>query len=227
MRPGLVRLRPVRENRDMRRFMWIPLLALAAGCWEPRYFSPRENRSAVGPDGDLAAAYQVESVGDPPVRAELRVWSHGARAHFTEDDEVVDLHVGFEVENNGAVPLELDVASLACHDLLVDGVLQPPLAAHEVTGGGVAPPGATARIDAVFRPPTTRPSRVDSFAVRFVLRAGDDAVLTQSTPFAPDKGRWRYNGYYGAWGWGWGYYGWGSHPWGCYGPWGIGFRGCW
>jgi len=216
------------------------MLALAAGCWSPRYFAPRENRSAVGPDGDLAAAYAIESVTEPPVRAELRVWSHGARARFTEDDEVVDLHVGFEVENNGEQTLELDAASLACEELVVDGVLQPPLAPYEVTGAGLAPPGTTARIDAVFRPPTTQPSRVDGFAVRFAVRAGDDTVLTQSTPFAPDNGRWRYHGYYaswgwgwggwgwGGWGWGWGYYGWGFRPWSYYGPWGIGYCGpCW
>lgn len=210
----------------MRTLFWLPLLALTAGCWSPRYFAPREHQNAAGPDGDPAAVYVVAG-HDGAANGEVRVWSAGSRARYLPDDtEVVDLHVGFELENNGKEALQLDVGGIACEELFVDGVLQSPLAAEQTGGSGYAAPGSTARVDAVFRPPTTVPRRVDSFAVRFAVRAGDDEVLRQVTPFAPTRyvSRTFYDPY---WGWGWGPYGgfgpWGyGVGWGYYGGWGWG-----
>ncbi|MFN3242098.1 MAG: hypothetical protein ACE37K_11345 [Planctomycetota bacterium] len=211
----------------MRGLLWLPLLALTAGCWQPRYFAPRENLTGTSPEGRGAAVYQVERDEDARTRGEVRIWSDGAQARFTDDDqEVVDLHVAFEVENNGEVPLELDVDSIRVEELFVDGYLKDPLLPQAVAGRPRAEPGTTTRVDLVFRPPTTYPSDVDSFDVRFAVRDGVGAV-GQVTPFAPAQQlRGRYRDRYwndpfwggGFWGpgWGWGY-GWGA-------GWGYGFR---
>lgn len=212
---------------------WLPmalLLAVTAGCWQPRYFAPRENRNGTGPDGEAAASYDIKVDGHDGTKGELRVWSSGATAHFTDDDqEVVDLRVGFELENNGAAPLELDTASMRCEELMVDGKLQEPLAPHQVLGSGFVTPGTTTRVDVVFRPATTRPRDIDGFAVRFALRDDQGGEVTQSTPFAPAVRQWRNGGWgwYGSFGW-YGVYGpygaWGPYGgWGPYSGWGWGF----
>ena len=206
----------------MRALLWPVLSMVAAGCWQPRYFAPRENVNGESPTGEAAAVYPIDREGDERVAGEVRLWSRGAKARFTdEDEEVVDLHVGFELENNGQVPLELDLDSVAVEELFVDGYLQDPLPPTTVRGSGRAAPGTTERVDLVFRPPTTYPRDIDSFAVRFAIRDGLGAPVGQVTPFAPARARSYYAvGVYGAypyWGWGGYYYG----PWG----WGTGFWG--
>jgi hypothetical protein len=195
------------------RSLCLLLLALPfAACWSPRYFTPRENVDATAPDGAPAAQYIVSAPA-----AEVRVWSSGAKARFTDDDrEIVELHVGFELENNGQVPLQLDLGTVTCDELLLDGVLQPSLQPLRIQGDGTAGPGATARVDLTFEPATTVPRDIDSFAIRFVVRDGEQVALQQSTPFQP----WvrNYDGYHdrfwGGWGWGFGL-GFGSH-WHCH-----------
>ena len=188
----------------------LPLLLLA-GCWNPRYFAPREHVGAVGPDGNAAALYPI--AGADGVAGELRVWSRGAKARFTDDDrEVVELHVGFELENNGTAPLQLDLGSIACEQLSLDGELQPPLAPLRIDGDGAAGPGATARVDLTFEPPADAPRDVDSFSVRFAVRGPQGFALQQVTPFGLAVRR-RDDRYWGP-GWGWGIgFGLGWHPW--------------
>lgn len=203
----------------MRGGTWALLLFVAAGCWQPRYFEPRENLTGRSPDGRRAAVYVLEDVGGLRAAGEVRVWSDGARARYAEHgQEVVDLHVGIELENNGAAQLELDLAALQLEQLYVDGQPGPPLPPAEVDGSPRAAPGATARVDVVFRPPTTYPRAVDSFGVRFSVRDDAGVRLGQMTPFAPAPPP----GVYGGWG---GAYGpggpWGYGP-GVYGPWGYG-----
>ncbi|MCK5940591.1 MAG: hypothetical protein KAI24_01380 [Planctomycetes bacterium] len=197
----------------MRALLWLPLLALTAGCWQPRYFAPRENVSATSPEGFDAAAYRIGRDGDQRVRGELRVWSGGAAARFTDDGvEVVDLKVSFELENNGEVPLELDPESVRIEELMVDGYLQEPLSPESRSGDHRAVPGSIARLDFVFRPPTTYPARIESFDLRFELHDGVGKV-GQVTPFAPvrrSRARFDDDPYWGAGAWGWGgYWGWG------------------
>jgi hypothetical protein len=201
------------------RSFWFVLLALpGAACWSPRYFTPRENVDATAPDGTPAAQYTVPApAGATPPAAEVRVWSGGAQARFTDDDrEIVELHVGFELENNGQVPLQLDLGTVACEELLLDGVLQPTLQPLRIQGDGTAPPGATARVDLTFEPATTVPRDVDRFAIRFVVREGEQPVLQQSTPFQPWVRNYDdyHHRFWGGWGWGFGL-GFGSH-WHCH-----------
>lgn len=216
---------------------WLPLALLVvstAACWQPRYFAPRENRNGSGPDGEAAASYDIKVDGRTDTKGELRVWSSGAKARFTDDDqEVVDLRIGFELENNGETAIELDTESVRCEELIVDGKLQEPLAPLEVIGSGFATPGTTSRIDVVFRPPTVRPRDIDGFAVRFALRDDRGGEVNQSTPFAPAVRQYRngVGGWYGSFGWyglggpygAWGPYG-GFGPYGGWG-WGYGYRG--
>lgn len=201
----------------MRAAAFLPPLLLLGACWGPRYFAPRESVAATGPDGDLAAQYAV--VGDPgqPLPAgEVRIWSHGARALFTEDNrEIVELHVGFELENNSDQDLQLDLASVTCEELAVDGVRQGPLLPQQYSGDGLAPPKTTSRVDLVFEPVgADAPHDIDGFSVRFVVRAGGGEsareALVQVTPFGPfDPNPYPYDPY---WGWGFGVgVGWSHH----------------
>ncbi|MFN9757184.1 MAG: hypothetical protein ACK58X_12290, partial [Planctomycetota bacterium] len=194
-----------------RAAMFAVLLALPA-CWSPRAFTPRERVDSQGPGGVPAALYTVPAAtAGGASTAEVRVWSHGAKARFTDDDrEIVELHVGFDLENNaaadgGPAPLRLDVEAIVVEELLLDGVLQRPLQPVRVQGDGVAATGQTARVDVLFEPATTKPRDIDSFRVRFVVRDGERVALQQVVPFGPwtrgldDDPYWR--GYY-AWGWG-------------------------
>jgi hypothetical protein len=203
----------------------IVLLAclVSAGCWQPRYFAPRENLNGSGPEGDAAAVYALPAAPGASSPGEVRVWCAGAKARYDGDDEVVELFVGFELENNGQEPVGIDPAQVVLEDLMVDGVLQPPLAPHSVMGSGQAVPGMSMRYDLVFRPEADAPSDISRFAVRFSVLAGERVVLSQRTPFGPARSRVRgYYAYpddpwlYGRVGYGWGYGVWG--PWGPYGP---------
>lgn len=206
-----------------RTWSWLPWLVLTAGCWGPRYFEPREHKNGTGPDGDSAAVYSVDAHAGA-AKGEVRVWSHGARALYAAEDDadVVDLYVGFEIENNGKEPLELEAANVQCDQLSLDGRPQPPLSALHVFGTRVASPGSTTRVDLVFRPPTTRPRDIDSFSVRFAVRADEDEVLSQVTPFTPVRFTRGY--YYGSY-WGSPYWGWGPYWGGGWGYRGYGFGG--
>lgn len=207
---------------------WLGLLLMTAGCWQPRYFEPRENLSGSSPAGRPAAVYPVGQSGDDTRSGQLRVWSDGARARYTDaGEEVVDLHVGVELENNGAAPLELELGSLRLEQLRLSGQPSAALPPAAVEGSPRAEAGETARVDVVFRPPARYPRDVDSFGVRLSVRGGGDVLLRQLTPFAPAPPPGFYGPGYGAWGAGYGGAAvWGGPPWGgAYGwgrPWGYG-----
>jgi len=205
----------------MRARIWLLLLVLTAGCWQPRYFLPRENVNGTGPDGSPSAVYQVRPGDAEEAVGEVRVWSAGASARFTDDDqEVVDLHVGFELENLGEDPLWLDAGSLGLEEVRIDGAAKEALDPHEIQGDLLAPPGAMTRLDLVFRPPTTYPRDIDSFSVRFVVRDAEGKGTSQLTPFVPDMRQLSYGGPTWGWGWTWGYGPYYGGYYGAYGGWG-------
>ncbi len=182
------------------------LLLLCTACWSPSYFAPREHADATAPGGMPAANYAVPTgASDAPPTAELRVWSNGAKARFTDDNrEVVELHVGFELENNSAIPLQLDLGAIAVEELVLDGVLQKPLVPLHIAGDGLSLPKTTARVDAIFEPGTTYPRHIDAFAVRFRVTGDGREMLHQVTPFGPHVRS--YDRYHDSgWGWGWGF----------------------
>ncbi|MBL8739022.1 MAG: hypothetical protein JNL12_21530 [Planctomycetes bacterium] len=197
------------------RAIVLPLLLFTqAACWSPRYFAPREHVGSTGPGGFPAATYAVPGAeAGQPGLGEVRLWSEGAKALYDEDDEeVVRLQIGFELENTGDEPFELDPASLRCEELLLDGLLQPSMTPTRIDGDPIAMPGSTARFGVTFEPSTTVPGDIDSFSIRFRVNAGTREALAQVTPFEPrraEPGRTVYYAGLGpAWGWGWGW-GWG------------------
>ena len=209
----------------MRAIVLLLLLFAQAACWGPRHFMPREHVDAAGPRGQLAASYAVPA-GDGLSLGEVRVYAGPATAQYDEnDEEVVRLAVGFELENTGGEPFELDPASVRCEELMLDGLLQPTLAPVRIEGNPIAMPGTTSRFEAMFLPATTVPGDLDSFSIRFRIQAGERTVLSQVTPFVPRTQNGGGSGtYYAAWGpvwgvgprWGWGWgLGWGSgfHCW--------------
>lgn len=197
--------------RRSRTALWLlPILACSAGCWQPRYFAPRENVNGTGPGGHSAAVYRVARSGDTDLDGELRLWSEGARARYAEnDEEVVELHLGFELENTGERPFEIDLETLRLEEVFVDGVLQDPLPPATIDGSGYIGPGGTSRLDLLFRPGTTYPRSVDGFALRFEVydEAGD--IFEEVTPFGVAANRQRGQFVNPGWGYGWGW-GWGG-----------------
>lgn len=189
----------------MRAVAALLLLLASAACWSPRYFVPRERVVATAPDGSPAAMYVLPAEGTAASTGELRAWSNGARALYDQNDrEVVHLHVGFELENNGSNALQLDLGSIVCEDVMIAGAIQGPIAPLTIAGDGNAPPGRTARVDLTFELVTNKPSGVDGFAVRFVVREGERVVLQQVTPFWPWYPVSYRDPYWDNWGWGWG-----------------------
>ena len=87
------------------RAFWLSLLLLSCACSNHRYFVPRENTNGTGPGGYPAAVYRIDAGVLGGAVGEVRVWSEGAHFVDTEDDEVVELHLGFEIENTSTVPL--------------------------------------------------------------------------------------------------------------------------
>lgn len=195
---------------------------LAAGCWQPRYFVPRENLNGTGPNGDAAAVYQIAH-DERDARGEIRIWCEGAEARYTDAGaEVVDLHIGFEIENTGPSPLELDLETVAIEELYVDGYLREPLTPETREGDGRAAPGTTARVDLRFRPPTTYPRDIDSFSLRFAVRDEAGEMVGQVTPFSARPTGAALRGVGDPF-WGPGVWANGVRPWGFYG--GYGFWG--
>lgn len=189
---------------------------LFASCSTHRFFTPRENVNGSGPGGHPAAVY---ALGAAPANGEVRVWSRGAHLAEGAGGELVELHVGFEVENTGAEPVAIDVGTLQCTDLWVAGQRLAALPPVRVEGQAEAAPGGSAVLDVWFQPAVQRPRDIDGFSLRFQVRAGDRALLVQATPFATyvASDRWRddhffwYGGHWGRpyWGpaFGYGWYG--------------------
>lgn len=200
----------------MRAALLVPLLFVQAACWGPRYFTPREHVDGTGPKGHPAAVYAVPAAdATQPALGEVRIWSEGARAGYDEqEEEVVRLHVGFELENTSSEPLQLDLAGLVCEEMAVDGLLLPAFGMLRADGDGYAPPGSTARVDATFQPAAEAPRDIEGFAIRFAVLAGQRQALRQVTPFGPrlqqaTPAPYYWGGFGPGWGFGWGYYGYG------------------
>lgn len=159
--------------------LWLPLGACAGN----RYFAPRENLNGTGPGGYPAAVYPV---GATPGLGEVRVWSTGARVVEIDGASVVEVAVGFELENTGAETLAIDTASLVCAELWVGEQRQQGLAPVRFDGQAEAGPGTTSRLDVTFRPEHAERARaVTGFTLRFAVVAAGRQVLVQALPFAP------------------------------------------
>ncbi len=187
----------------MRALLWLTWLVSAAGCWQPRYFAPRESVTGTSPEGRAAAVYSLTGERGGRTQGEVRIWSDGAAARFAADDrEVVDLRVAFELENHSEVALELEVEGLRLERLVVAGVATEALAPAEIVGSGRAAPQGTARVFEQVTPFAPAPASAPYWAGRWG-GPGTGAYLGPA---------------YGAWG-----LGWGAH-WGLWGGVGWGYR---
>ena len=192
----------VRDNDGMRAFAML-LVLVAGACSSHRYFMPRENNNGTGPGWYPAAVYPVAAGA---AAGEVRVWSRGCYYGEADDAEAVELHLGFEIENTGSVPLAVDAGSVRCEDLSIGAQRLAGGAPARRQGDTEAGPGATARFDLFFRLDEARaPRDVSGFSVRFQVLAASQPVLAQVTPFVPYIAS-----YYGCrdpWFWGPGYWG--------------------
>jgi len=197
----MIRLRTRPEDRAVaaraaRAFACAAFAFVAAGCAGARLFAPRENQNGFGPTGQPSATYPIAVVGDQGEergRGDVRLWSDGAHATDAEGDDQTTLHVGFELENTGSVPLAIDVAAIAVEARLRDGDGDETvrgLRPVRTAGGAEAAPGTTSRLDLWFEPrrrdgELAEPSDVRAFELRWAVLAGGTVVLQQVTPFSP------------------------------------------
>ncbi len=156
------------------------LVAAAAACANHRNFVPRENLNGWGPGGQPAAVY---AVANGEANGEVRVWSRGSDPGLGPDAGISEVHVGFEVENTGSVPLQLALDALQCDELVVGEQHLTGVAPAFTEGEPMAAPGTTTRFHVWFRPGIGTPRDVVAFAVRFRIDAGAAPVLLQVTPF--------------------------------------------
>lgn len=158
------------------------LAVLPAACASHRNFTPRENQNGYGPGGQPAAVYAL--AGDR-ARGEVRLWSRGSDPAPAPEAELAEVHVGFELENTGQVPLQLAVADLQCDEIWVGEQRLAGVRAVRTEGDPVAAPGTTARFQAWFPVGAVGAREVAGFAVRFRVDAEAVPLLLQVTPFAP------------------------------------------
>jgi len=194
------------------RVLMLCLLALASACANHRYFAPREHRDGHGPDRHPAAVYALQGEG---AHGEVRIWSAGSARAAGGGEGGSEVHLGFELENTGRLPLQLDLGAVRCDELRAGDEVRGPLRATRVTGNPEVAPGTTGRVDAWFEPgPGIAPRRIESFVAQFVVRSGEVELCQQRVPFvpwAPDYSRyddpWRRGGFGFGVGFGFGWYG--------------------
>jgi hypothetical protein len=206
------------DKKAMRPLL-LAAVAVFAACSPARYFAPRENQNGTGPDGHPAAVYPLAGV---PSAGEVRLWSGGAVGVDVDGEDLVEVHLGFELENTGGEPIAVDPTALQCDDVWVDGLQLAAVPPARIEGATEAAPGRSAVFDVWFQIDAARPGDLDGFSVRFRVVAGGRELLAQATPFVPyrpyrvwrDDSYWWYGGYWGRpyfwWGPGFGY--------GWYGP---------
>lgn len=170
------REKPASSNR----FILVALVAagLAAGC-APRAdpFLGPDTPTALGPDGQEAAAYSVRLGTE--TWGEVWVWSNGVRetrvnvqpAGANEGRTVLEseireptLHVGYRVENHLDEPLTLRVPPEEVETLI--GESDIAIATGNANAGGslTIPPNGQRRFDITFRlPPTLDTDRIRAF----------------------------------------------------------------
>lgn len=167
----------------MRRHLpMLLLLPFVAACASDRLFAPRENANGVGPTGRPAAVYVLPA----PARGEVRVWSDGGERR-EDGGAATRLKLGFEVENTGTEPLELDPAAVRVTEVVVEdapaGAAAPAATLQGPPARLVAQPGTTARADLEFAVEgEVVPRSITGFAVHWSV-AGGGGSYAQITPF--------------------------------------------
>jgi hypothetical protein len=193
-------------------------LAAAAGCVSSRAFVPAEHVTAFSPEGrQLAAEYSIDEHGS--ALGDVKVWSLGAERDGSDADPHTTVRVGFELANHDDAPLRFDTGQLYLEEMPEEGTPAGRLAAADVAGDTLVPPGQTRQIDVTFAlPSSVWPSDVPGYRVAWSVIGS--RPHSRKTPFLraiearPIDPWYPYYGYYYP-----GYY----YP-GFYGSWSFGYR---
>jgi hypothetical protein len=152
---------------------------LLAGCATPERFTPGERATAISPQGYTAADYEMVVEGER--LGDVMVWSNGARKSEADGDRTM-IHVGFHVENDSDLPIEIDPAEVEIRAKADDRVIRRSHA-DLVEGNRMIPPGRDGSFALYFAMPRgVSPQDLDSFRLSWTARAGD-LEYTQRTPF--------------------------------------------
>jgi hypothetical protein len=189
----------------MKRVLLVALFALplAACAASHQYFEPAERISGQTLKGDKLAIYPLSVAGG--ALGEAKLWSSGA---YEAEGGGAFVHVGIELHNTSAVPLELRAGETKL-DVLSDPDgpfkgLRPASDAKSVVA-----PGAIGEINFQFVLPVgVSPGDVTALRFYWQVHAGDQ-TYAQRTPFVEEVDP----TYYGASA---GYYGYGCWPYGPY-----------
>jgi hypothetical protein len=168
------------------------VVAAAAGCATTENFTPAERATATSPGGEAAADYEM--VVDGERLGDAMVWSNGA--YRAENGRTV-VHIGFRIENETDVPIEIEAEDL---ELRAEGggrILQrdEPVA---IEGPTSISPGRDGVLSVYFlMPDGVSPQEIDAIRLTWTARAADLAY-SQRTPFLerPMEARYMPHPYY-------------------------------
>jgi hypothetical protein len=153
------------------------LLVLAAACAASEKFTPAERATAISPQGYTAADYEMVVEGER--LGDAMVWSNGA--HRTESGRTV-VHVGFRVENDTDLPIEIAPEDVQIHVVADDQTIRRSQA-DIVEGARVVEPGREGTLALYFAlPKGVSPQDVDAFRVSWKAHA-NGLEYVQRTPF--------------------------------------------
>ena len=203
----------MRRNQTLASLLPLVLYITFSACGTSRYyFRPVEKAMAESLRGFPAAEYEV-SMG-PERWGEVRIWSEGAELRKQNGPEQDGIErgvviIGFEIENNSGVPLELDVAETRLRVNRAGASEAVDCNADKPSADVRAAPHEVHRTRLDFSlPKGVQPKDVESFRVRWVVSGPGQKRYEQHTAFvrlestyAPYHWHhpWRYGYGYGFW----------------------------
>lgn len=158
-------------------------LCACGGSSRPQSFEPGERATSTSPQGYTAAEYELGTArGDI---GDVKVWSRGAHVMNLQGVRSTVVHVGFEVENNAGIPIQLE--ALALDSAMLDRHILRDVRPARIDGSTTIAPGQVSQGDAYFALPRgIAPRDVDAFRVRWQVR-DDSVTYAQHTPFTESR----------------------------------------
>jgi hypothetical protein len=164
---------------------------LAVGCGGAQYFDATERATASSPRGDIAAEYEIAGPSGPS--AEVKVWASGAYKDVVDGREMTVLDVVFDLENNGAEPIEL--SRIVLDSARASGVSFDDLPPIRVEGERIVRGHNEGRLHAYFAlPERYDPEDIARFEVGWALRH-QEGTYAQNTPFQQAPEYYYYSAY--------------------------------
>lgn len=165
----------------MTRVIVASIFFCLAGCASgTQAFMPGTNLHGLRADGHREALYVLQ--GKQGRFGEVKTWSRGAVVSVLDGAPRTVLHVGFELNNTGALPLVLSAKEIVLEVIHTDGGSFQSIAPRFARELAVAPQ-SIGQSQAIFvLPDGVDPSDVRSFQVRWAAHAGLQ-TYRQATPF--------------------------------------------